>query len=760
MNTLNLAGRRGRRTTALAVVLAVLLMLAVVPQASAAYNNESATVNGGASANVAPGASLTVSFTVQLTQGDDWLGTEYRFGTSGGWTCVNTPDHTTNGTYTESFTVTAPATVGTYTLQVRARSSNSCGGSNSSTVSPTVNVIAPVTYANPDLNGACGLKIALVLDASGSVSSSATYVRNAVTSMVNLLKDTGSQVAIVEFGTTADTPVPYTLVTASTIASVFTPYVATSGPGPRYYDGRVGQYTNWDDGLRQVNALPTPPDLVLFFTDGDPNTVHGGSGGAATTAQAIAAAVVQTDIIKNNGGNTPGTGSHIFAIGVGTVIATNFAPITDGPNYLQYVTGTPGAGQTNNFNIADYFIGAFSELQAALEEVVNALCGGTINVTKLIDADGNLATTGDQTPGVAWTFATNPDAPASSTPTSGNTNATGSVSFKINFGTGQTTATVDVLETQQTGYSLLQATCSGGTNNGTPNLPNSRVDNVQLGKRSIVTCTFINAQHNATLTVKKTALDLNGNPYCPGRTFGFSLDTVPVATFGLRSTLCPTPPAISEQTFTVRPRTYTIAETDPDINVPDGWTLVNVVCTGTGVNGDFTFAPGQTSVTGDLGPDQGVICTFTNQQESPLAVDLSYLTATESVEGVTVAWETVSEANNAGFNLYRAEAADGPWTQLNATLIAAQTPGAAQGNAYAFLDPAAVAGGTYYYVLEDVALDGAMNRHEPVSITLGAPNAVSLRTMSASAANRPALVAVFALLLSGIGLGLAWYKRQ
>jgi hypothetical protein len=47
-----------------------------------------------------------------------------------------------------------------------------------------------------------------------------------------------------------------------------------------------------------------------------------------------------------------------------------------------------------------------------------------------------------------------------------------------------------------------------------------------------------------------------------------------------------------------------------------------------------------------------------------------------------------------------------------------------------------------------------------MSITLGAPNAVSLRTMSASAANRPALVAVFALLLSGIGLCLAWYNSR
>jgi hypothetical protein len=756
--------RRGPRTAAPAVVLAVLLMLALVMPASAAFVNPSGTVNGGASATVAPGATLNVSLTVSLSSGTQWrrTGWEIRdiFGNSVSSGCVNTADHTSDGgPYTESFNVTAPNLGGTYTLGVSAYSSSSnCSGTASTPVDLGVNV---TMVFNPDLNAACGLKIALVLDASGSVSSSATYVRNAVTSMVNLLKDTGSQVAIVEFATTADTPVPYTLVTAASIASTFNPYVSTdfATPGPQYYDGRVGQYTNWDDGLRQVNALPTPPDLVLFFTDGQPNTVHGGNGGSASESVAIAAAVTQADIIKQNGGNAPGAGSHIFAIGVGDVQAQNFAPITDGANYLRYVTGTPASGQTNNFSIADYFIGNFSELENSLSAFVTAVCGGTINVTKLIDADGNLQTTNDQTYAQGWTFSTNPDAPATSTPTSDVTDVNGSANFKIAFG-GQTSAIVDVSETAQAGYDLLSAACTGATtSNGSWTSGSGTVNNVQLGPKDIVTCKFINWAHNAQLTIKKTVLNMAGTAYCPDRSFGFSLNATALAQ-RLRSSAC-AQPIVSEQTLTVRPGNYTIAETDADINVlPDGWLLTNVACAGSGVSGDFAFISGQNAVTGDLGPDQAVTCEFTNQQASPLAVDLLPYSATQTADGVTVAWETVSETDNAGFNVYRGTAEAGPWTQVNAALIAAQTPGAAQGNAYAYVDKTALAAGTYYYALEDVSTSGNATRHTPVSVTVAGPNAVTLRTLNASAANRSAIVTVVALVLGGLGLGLAWLKRQ
>jgi hypothetical protein len=44
-------------------------------------------------------------------------------------------------------------------------------------------------------------------------------------------------------------------------------------------------------------------------------------------------------------------------------------------------------------------------------------------------------------------------------------------------------------------------------------------------------------------------------------------------------------------------------------------------------------------------------------------------TATGAEESITLNWETASEINNTGFNLYRATAEDGKQTQLNAELV-------------------------------------------------------------------------------------------
>ena len=54
-----------------------------------------------------------------------------------------------------------------------------------------------------------------------------------------------------------------------------------------------------------------------------------------------------------------------------------------------------------------------------------------------------------------------------------------------------------------------------------------------------------------------------------------------------------------------------------------------------------------------------------------------------------VTWETATELDNVGFNLYRAKDIDGPWTLLNATLIPSQSPGSVFGATYTWLDETA-----------------------------------------------------------------------
>ena len=102
--------------------------------------------------------------------------------------------------------------------------------------------------------------------------------------------------------------------------------------------------------------------------------------------------------------------------------------------------------------------------------------------------------------------------------------------------------------------------------------------------------------------------------------------------------------------------------------------------------------------------------------EEPTAITLASFTAGAGVNSVILTWETATEVDNAGFNLYRATSPDGPWTQVNGALIAAQgSP--ASGVAYSLVDQG-LAPGTYYYTLEDVDYSGATALHGPISATV------------------------------------------
>jgi hypothetical protein len=103
----------------------------------------------------------------------------------------------------------------------------------------------------------------------------------------------------------------------------------------------------------------------------------------------------------------------------------------------------------------------------------------------------------------------------------------------------------------------------------------------------------------------------------------------------------------------------------------------------------------------------------------PTAVELASFTATPDRSAILVAWETVSEVDNRGFNLYRASSVDGVRTQLNAALIPSQLPpGSPEGAAYQWVDESIRSGITYYYWLEDVDVYGVKTIHGPVSAEL------------------------------------------
>jgi len=104
--------------------------------------------------------------------------------------------------------------------------------------------------------------------------------------------------------------------------------------------------------------------------------------------------------------------------------------------------------------------------------------------------------------------------------------------------------------------------------------------------------------------------------------------------------------------------------------------------------------------------------------EAPLSVELSALTATTTIDSVTINWSTATETNNLGFNIYRSEKKDGKYIRLNGGLIEGAGTDATPHD-YSFTDDNVVPGKTYYYYVEDVDFTGHSNKSDIIQVTVG-----------------------------------------
>jgi hypothetical protein len=101
---------------------------------------------------------------------------------------------------------------------------------------------------------------------------------------------------------------------------------------------------------------------------------------------------------------------------------------------------------------------------------------------------------------------------------------------------------------------------------------------------------------------------------------------------------------------------------------------------------------------------------------TPTAVELASFIAAYKKKTVRLTWETASEQNNAGFNIYRSRTIDGSRKLINAELIPAQFPGELMGAVYTYVDAMVKADRKYFYWLESVDLDGTATLHGPIKI--------------------------------------------
>ncbi len=100
---------------------------------------------------------------------------------------------------------------------------------------------------------------------------------------------------------------------------------------------------------------------------------------------------------------------------------------------------------------------------------------------------------------------------------------------------------------------------------------------------------------------------------------------------------------------------------------------------------------------------------------NPTAVKLAAFTATDHPDHVLVEWKTATEVDLIGFHLWRSPAHEGPFIQLNPTLIRAQFPGSPLGAVYTYTDTT-VADGMYWYQLEARTIQGS-EWSEPIAVS-------------------------------------------
>jgi len=449
------------------------------------FNSGGAVVTTGSSVSLVAGGTLNVTMTVTGTgsgNADDWESTSYRISTSppGTMTCSDTANFPPpSSPYTQTFSIIVPANSGTFNLYFRAHDGNSCTSpgsgntlqSNLVTLKNSLTVQPPVT--NPPLEEACGLDIVLVLDVSGSIGGNLGDVQNAAIDFIDaFLPGTPTLIGLVKFNDTATMLENLTNNTAALFADI----AGLSSSG----------FTDWEEAILLAKGMleggldrddSVHPDLIVMVTDGDPTASTAGPNSTSDPNVHLAPAVVAANAAKSSSSSDP---IRIVTVGVGAATQSRLIAIS-GPS----VHPPDPISAT-----IDVILGDFDELAEALGDLADAFCGGTITVHKIIDDDGNLGTTGDQSDGVGWTFTANPDAPDTSTPSSGPTDGMGMINFDIDLGV-DATGIVDIIETLQSTHLFISASCVEGMSAvGTPGV--NSVNNIPIGALDIISCTFYN----------------------------------------------------------------------------------------------------------------------------------------------------------------------------------------------------------------------------------------------------------------------------
>lgn len=79
---------------------------------------------------------------------------------------------------------------------------------------------------------------------------------------------------------------------------------------------------------------------------------------------------------------------------------------------------------------------------------------------------------------------------------------------------------------------------------------------------------------------------------------------------------------------------------------------------------------------------------------------------------VEITWETATEQQTAGFNIYRSSSPDGEFELINENDLIDSKGSPVSGASYKYIDDNVEPGNKYFYVLEEVEYDSTRNRYE------------------------------------------------
>lgn len=440
---------------------------------------------------------------------------EYRFRTDTQLRAGVTYRSTTPMPYTDTATADNPDR-----FFMRNREDTNAEGRMASNTTRTTGVWSQ-SRNNPVFPAKCGMDIALIADTSGSLGDTGiAELKSTMSSFVDAFRGTDTNMSAFSFSTVSpgsgasNHPALLPVTTASQASTFKGQYAAwLSGGG-----------TSWDRGLAEAANAAAKYDLAILLTDGNPTTMGTSPNAGASAFNSLR----DTDAGIFSANQLKAEGTRVVALGVGPALTAS------SELNLRAVSGTVSG--------SDYIRAAnFAAATAELVALANANCTGSIEVQKMIvPSNGTIA---DATPAPAgWKFdaasqtsTMTVGAPATRTTVTG---GNGMVDFGLNFTQPSTSGTVQILETQQTGYQIVpvgtgnaarNGTCqilsTGGTvpvaNSGTTAQPGFTVTGL---KNERVSCKIYNkVLEPGKLEVAKSSNPASGTTVTPSQTLSYTL---------------------------------------------------------------------------------------------------------------------------------------------------------------------------------------------------------------------------------------------